>query len=104
MNKNILTWKNINFYSPLDEVVFFEWIKKIDCIDDIKRENNSLFFYIASDEIHDYNLRDLLALFFRYHIDMKQLKRFLMPENKKWFKNKIAYWHDKVFKEIENND
>ncbi|MCL4361555.1 hypothetical protein M1446_04355 [Candidatus Dependentiae bacterium] len=100
MNKdeNILICKAVKFYARRDEDAFFEWIKKIDCIDDISGAGDELYLHIASDEIHDHDLRDLLGLFYRYKIDMKQLKRFLTKDNKKWFyANKKAYWYKKVF-------
>lgn len=99
-NKNILICKKITFYSPNDEVAFFEWLKKNDCIDDIKGIGDELHLTIAADELYDHDLRDLIALFHRYQIDMKQLKRFLTTDNKKWFfDNKKAYWHKQVFEE-----
>ncbi len=96
--ENILIWNSPKFYSKLDESIFFEWVKKIDCIDAIKKEDGNFLFYIAADELHDYSLDDLLALFYRYKVPMKQLRRYLTEDNRKWFKdNKIAYWHKKVF-------
>ena len=97
-NENILNCKSVKFYSRKDEDVFFEWIQKIDCIDKTSAYLNMLYLHIASNELHDSDLRDLLALFFRYHIDMKQLKQFLTDDNKKWFfGNPKGYWHKQVF-------
>jgi len=43
-------------------------------------------------------MRELLALFYRYKIDMKQLQIFLNKNNKQWFQdNTKAYWHRRVF-------
>lgn len=97
-DKNVLIGKKITFYSPNDEAAFFEWLKKNDCIDDVEGIGDELHLTIAADELHDHDLRDLLALFYRYKIDMKQLKRFLTEDNKKWFfENKNAFWHKLVF-------
>lgn len=96
--QNILICK-IRFYSEQDKHGFYEWIKKIDCIDKSLSENSKVYLYIAADDIHDYSLRDLLGLFYRYKIDMKPLSRYLTDDNKKWFfDNPKAYWHRKVFK------
>jgi hypothetical protein len=47
-------------------------------------------------------LRELLALFYRYKIEMSQFSVFLSEKNKKWFyDNKQAYWYKKVFKKQE---
>lgn len=101
MNDNaeiILVCKGVRFGSRKDEDAFFEWIHKIECIDQISAKYDELYLHIASDELHDSDLRDLLALFYRYKIDMKQLARFLTKENKKWFyDNSKAFWHRRVF-------
>lgn len=97
-NKNILICKEVRFYSPNDEAAFFEWLSKNDCIDDVEGVGDEIHLTIAADELHDHDLRDLLALFYRYNVDMKQLKRFLSSDNEKWFfGNRIAYWHTRVF-------
>jgi hypothetical protein len=100
-NDNVLVCKRVRFYALKDEDAFFEWIKKIDCIENFFGIGDELHLEIVSDDIHDYNLRDLLGLFYRYNIDMKQLKRFLNNDNKKWFKEgKVkGYWYKRVFDE-----
>lgn len=98
VNKIVLICKKISFYSSHDEAAFFQWLQKNDCIDAIEGIGNELHLSIAADELHDHDLRELLAVFYRYKIDMAQLKRFLTPENKKWlYDNKKAYWYKRVF-------
>lgn len=97
MNENILVCKDIKYYSRKDEDAFFEWLKKIDCVDDFMGEGNELHLYIAADDLHDHDLRDLLAIFYRYNIDMKQLAQYLTPDNESWFKDPKKYWYAKVF-------
>ena len=97
---NILICTSVKFYCSKDEDAFFEWIKKINCIDHISAAGKELYLHIAAKNIHEYDLRDLIGLFFRYKIDMQQLARFLTNENKTWFyDNKKAFWHKKVFKQ-----
>lgn len=100
MNKSntILICKTIKYYSRKDEDAFFEWIKKINCIDGAISVGDELHIHIANDNLHDHDLRDLLALFYRYNLNMKQLERFLNESNKQWFHdNKKAYWYKSVF-------
>ncbi len=48
--------------------------------------------------IPDEDLRELIALFYRYKVDMKQLEIFLNNDNQAWFyEGKKAYWHKRVF-------
>ncbi|MGA9530666.1 MAG: hypothetical protein WBQ73_02135 [Candidatus Babeliales bacterium] len=97
-NDNVLVCKKVKFYCHKDEDAFFNWIKKIECIDQTSAAGDELFLHVASQELHDQDLRDLIGLFYRYNIDMKQLARFLTNENKTWFyDNKKAFWHQKVF-------
>ena len=99
-HENILLCKKVTFYCLKDEDAFFEWIKKIGCIDETSAAGDELYLHIAADEIHDHDLDDLIGLFYRYDIEMTQLARFLTDDNKKWFyDNKIAFWHKKVFKD-----
>ena len=98
MKEKILVCKAVTYYSYRDEDIFFEWISRIKCIIKFDGIRDELYLYIKNKRLSNENLRDLLALFYRYKIDMKQLKIFLNKNNKKWFyDNKKAYWHRKVF-------
>lgn len=99
MAKNVvLTCTSIWYCSRLDEDMFFEWISKIPGILKWDGERENLYLYVKSRRLSNANLRDFLALFYRYKVDMKQLSIFLNSSNKKWFfDNKKAYWHRSVF-------
>ena len=94
----ILVCKSVIFYCLKDEDAFFEWIKKIPSIVKFDGVHDELYLYIKSKKIPDNDLRDLLALFYRYKIDMKQLAMFLNEHNKDWFYGRPkGYWFNKVF-------
>ena len=94
-----LVCKQTRFYSLKDENAFFEWIKKIKDIKYIDAVGDELHLYLSST-ISDDGLRDILALFFRYKINMKQLSKFLNIHNKSWFYDgEKGYWYDNVFDE-----
>jgi len=96
--ESILTCKNVKFYSEKDKEAFFEWTRKIECVENISGSDKHVIIHLMGDAVHDFELRDLLALFYRYKVDMKQLKRFLTIDNKRWFfDNKKAYWYNRVF-------
>lgn len=102
-NKLVLTCPQ-RFFSQKDEDAFFNWIKQIPAIREYKGVYNQLDLFMKSKRISNRDLRELIALFYRYNIDMKQLKVFLNKENKNWFfENKIAFWHDRVFGTEENS-
>ena len=94
MNNPItLICKAVTYYSSFDEDLFFEWLKKIKSITKYDGKLDELYFYVASAAISDDDLRELLALFYRYKIkNMEQLKLFLNETNRHWFyERKQAY-------------
>ncbi|MCK5633167.1 hypothetical protein KAH94_05425 [bacterium] len=100
--KNIkLICKAVGYYTSKDEDAFFEWLKKIPSIVEVEGWSDELHLYIKSSTVPVADLREIIAIFFRYNIkDMTQLKIFLNQKNKEWFfDNPYAYWHEKVFAE-----
>lgn len=94
----VLICKNVIFYSSKDEEAFFEWIKKIKVIERSDSGPNELYLYVKEPVISDEDLDNLIGLFFRYKVDMKQLSCFLTDDNKSWFyDNKKAFWYEQVF-------
>ncbi len=96
MNTTTLICKDIFFYSDLDEAVFFEWIKKIPSIQDCKGVADELHLDVQIG-MSDHALRNLIALFSRYAIEMNDLKQFVTDENRQWFQNEKAYWYSNIF-------
>jgi hypothetical protein len=52
---------------------------------------------VRSRRISEADLRDLLALFWRYNIPMVQLAQFRNSNNKAWFASPKMYWYEEVF-------
>lgn len=71
----------LRFYSHNDEALLFEWLKKIECIKNVKGVGRGLHLFVASCDISDDNLLDLMAIFDRYKFDTKQLKVFMTEKN-----------------------
>jgi len=93
-----LICKRVTYYSEQDEAAFFEWLKRIGCIKELNGRGDELYLHIARKKISNANLRELIAIFERYKIDMKQLAPFLNDKNSVWFKdNPHAFWYRKVF-------
>lgn len=95
-----LICKEVSFYSEGDETAFFEWLKNIDAIKDIKGVGNEIQLEIDNEVIEDESLRELIAIFTRYTIELNQLKQFLSKDNKEWFyDNDLSYWRKETFNE-----
>ncbi len=94
-----LACKKLTFYSKEDENSFFKWLDSISCIKEIKGIGDTIFLTVNTKKPSNSCLREILAIFQRYKIDMTQLAVFLNDKNKEWFYDqKQAYWHKKVFK------
>ena len=70
------------FYSEGDELSFFKWIDSINCIKEFKGIGDTMYLTINTKKPSDVCLRELLALFYRYNIEMSQLAMFLNDKNK----------------------
>jgi hypothetical protein len=83
----------IHYYSPLDEKHMFKWAQELSCF--VEWDQDSLV--LRSKRISQEDLRDLLALFYRYKIPMEQLAQFENPKNRLWLRQPTAYWYQSVF-------
>jgi len=90
---------SVEFYSQNDEQSFFEWLKRIKCIECLDGQGSILEIIVAKNLVDDECLRDILAIFYRYNINMKQLAIFQSERNKAWFCSSTKYWFDRVFKD-----
>jgi hypothetical protein len=88
-----LDCSGITFWSQLDEKHLFEWAREIPCV--VRWEYDTLV--VRSRRISESDLRDLIALFWRYGVPMKQLGQFKNSVNETWFTAPIMYWHAAIF-------
>jgi hypothetical protein len=52
---------------------------------------------LCSAAVDERGLRELIALFRRYRVGLKQLAVFDRGEFADWFRSEQAYWHKEVF-------
>jgi hypothetical protein len=93
----------IQYGSALDEAAFFEWLHKLPCASEFEGRGDTLYIRIASSKVDKTALRELLALFTRYGVDMRQLAVFEKPQFSRWFRDEGKYWHKSVFKRRATN-
>ncbi len=86
----------VRYYHENDERAFFEWLSRIKCVKGFDGRGTTLFITL-SRKPNDNDLRELLAFFYRYKIDMRQLARFENDLNRAWFRDRRAYWYRRVF-------
>jgi hypothetical protein len=87
----------VRFYSHRDETAFFGWLAKLDCVERYEGRGLTLFISVNAEAVDEDDLRELLALFRRYGVDLKQLAVFDRSEFADWFRSEQAYWHKEVF-------
>ncbi len=92
----VLICRKTEFYSDLDEEAFFTVLKKIKAVKGVEGRSGDLFVSVSTRVSHQ-SLRQLVGLFFRYKIEMRQLAQFATPANRVWFRRKESYWFKKVF-------
>jgi hypothetical protein len=93
-DNNYITCKSVKFYSLNDEDAFFEWIKRIKCIEKFEGAREYLYLDLVNRELSYDDIKDLIALLYRYKIDMHQLAKFYNESNK----NAFTPWSKKIFK------
>jgi hypothetical protein len=92
-----LICKRVRFYSINDELSFDDWISRINGIKKWEGVGDEIHLYLPRKTVSMTCLRDLTALFYRYKIDMKQLRQFVNDKNRQWYMNEKKYWYKKVF-------
>lgn len=89
--------RSVTYYSPGDEEAFFEWLDRIECVEGGSGSGDTLYISVNRAEVDEDCLTELLALFRRYEVDLKQLRVFDSEEFAPWFRNPKAYWYAEVF-------
>ena len=88
MQEIIIVCTPLRFYAQNDEHNFFEWLKKLSCINDIKGIGRELHLYVSSNDIPFDELQDLYSIFKRYKLEnIEQLQIFKNEKNKEWFED-----------------
>jgi hypothetical protein len=103
MGKIELECKNVVFYSPRDESSFFAWAQAIPAVASVVGRGQSIILTVESKRVPDSSLRELISLFRRYRISMRQLVQFRSARNEAWFAAPEAHWFKSVFGGTPNN-
>ena len=84
------------YFSQNDETAMFEWLGRITVVDNVTGEGSDLIIRLKRAPT-DNQLRDLLALFFRYQMDMTPLAVLRTAKNESWFLDQGNFWFDAIF-------
>ncbi|MDR3550583.1 MAG: hypothetical protein P4L31_04160 [Candidatus Babeliales bacterium] len=81
----IVECKRVKFYCPDDKSAFFEWLKKIKSVREIKGKGDAILLILSNSIISDEDLDSLVSLFRRYKIAMKYLSVIVNDDNEDQF-------------------
>lgn len=82
------------FVSHGDERRFFHALEELDCIANIKGVGRGLTFDLDIDSLTKAKLMDLIAVLYRYGIDLSFLNEIADIDKKYlWILDKNFYWH-----------
>ena len=85
---------SVSYFSQGDETAFFNWLNSIECVVKVEGFGTELEVTVSSNNISDEELREFIAIFTRYGVELKQLRAFENSNNAEWFtQNKIAFWY-----------
>jgi len=87
---------SIIFYSKLDEHVFADWLRAITGFVRMNLVGFVLEIEIALPAGDDC-VREIIALFHRYRIDMRQLAQLETASKSKWLRMAGTYWAELIF-------
>ena len=93
-----LECKGLPFYSSQDEASFFSWAESISAVLSVSGKGGSIILMLKSKSISDRSLRELIGLFRRYRISMRQLAQFRTEKNQHWFSDPTAFWFSTTFR------
>lgn len=83
------------YYSAGDEASFFSRLNSLRCVQRVQGMHDGLHIHLKRPS--DRDLRELIALLFRYDLDMSSLATLKTEKNAGWFGEAKAFWYRKVF-------
>jgi len=84
--------------SPGDEKSFFDRLQALRCVVSVVGAPDGLHVLLSKPPT-DLQLRELIALLYRYDLDMRPLAALRTERNAAWFSDrKKAFWHSSVFR------
>jgi hypothetical protein len=81
----------VRFFSQGDESAFFAWLNKLPFVDRCEGRGRTLYIHVNYAAVDEDGLREMLALFRRYGVGLRQLALFDREEFADWYRNKQAY-------------
>ncbi len=88
---------SLRFYSRLDEDAFFSRLNQIPGVVSVEGFLRTIDVSVDPSAVDDEGMRELISLFQRYGIDMRQLRKLETEEFSPWMRNRSAYWFKSMY-------
>jgi hypothetical protein len=85
------------FFSPQDESAFFIWLQCVPAVRSVRGAGADLIIVMRARGISDASLRELIGLFTRYKLPLRELAQFESPRNSAWLLSPNAHWWRAMF-------
>jgi hypothetical protein len=87
----------IKFLTSDDEDIFFSWLDKINIVSNVVGKGHNILIELHDRNIEDNDLINLIAIFMRYNVNMRQLSMLASNNNKHWFMCPKKLWYRAIF-------
>jgi hypothetical protein len=87
----------VRFFSQGDEAAFFAWLDRVSFVERYEGRGLTLHIFIKEDAVDEEGLREILALFRRYGVPLRQLAALDRDAFASWFHDERAYWYKEIF-------
>lgn len=89
--------ESLRFYSRLDEDAFFSRLNQIPGVMSVEGFLRTINVSIDPSAVDEDGMRELISLFQRYGIAMRQLRELETEAFSSWMRNRSAYWFKSMY-------
>lgn len=92
----MLVAASVSYRTSNDERAFLDWLYRIEGVDRVQSAGGDVRVHVRRD-IDEPALRDLVALFFRYGVDLTQIPKVFSVDAHAWLLDRSGYWFGAMF-------
>jgi hypothetical protein len=85
------------YYCYQDEESFYRWLKTIEGIERFVGGPQGLTLHVKQAGLNRDDWADLIGLFMRYDLNMRDLRELVTPDHEAWLKDPQKYWYQKMW-------
>lgn len=94
----VLIANSVRFFSQTDERSFFHWLNSIESIEKVFGKGLDINIVLHDKPVSKDDMLEIISAFYRYNVDMRQLRNLENDENRSWLSSENAFWYDRIYK------